>query len=339
MMENKSEERKEEKHKTVLLEEAVEALNVKEGGVVVDATLGAGGHTLKIVKKVGDSGKVIAFDLDRRAIEKFVAKNDFTVKEKKGRIYVIEEKPLILVQENFKNIKQVVKDLYSIGDLSRDRVNGVLADLGWRIEQVQDKEYGMSFQNDAPLDMRFDLDSDGLTAREIVNQWSAEELANIFKELGEESRAGQIAQAIVERREQAEIVTTGELADLVREVKGEARGKLHPATKVFQALRIAVNGELSNLQEFLENAFDVLESKGRLVIISFHSLEDRLVKDFFRAKARGCVCPKEIPICVCGQKRELKVISSGTIRADKNELALNPRARSASLRIAQRIQK
>jgi 16S rRNA (cytosine1402-N4)-methyltransferase len=326
-------------HKTVLLKEAVEALNIKKGDVIVDATLGAGGHTLKIIEEVGAEGKVVALDLDRRAIQEFISRNNFTIEKKrgKGEIYIIKEKSLILVHKNFKNIKKIIQDLYSTGDLNGDQVNGILADLGWRIEQVQNKDYGMSFQDEAPLDMRFNLEDNSLTAQKIVNGWSARELENIFRELGEESFARQIARAIVTERENKSIETTKELADLIATIKFKRNGRLNPATKVFQALRIAVNEEFSNLNKFLESSIDILENKGYLVIISFHSLEDRLVKNFFRTKARGCVCPKEIPVCTCRQEREVKIISSRAIKASKGELRLNPRARSASLRIAQKI--
>jgi 16S rRNA (cytosine1402-N4)-methyltransferase len=326
-------------HKTVLPKEAIEALNIKKGNIIVDATLGAGGHTLKIIEAVGTEGKVIAFDLDRQAIQEFIRRNKFTTKKKKEKdeIYIIKEKPLILVHNNFKNINKVIRGLYSTGDLNKDQVNGVLADLGWRIEQMQNKDYGMSFQTEAPLDMRFNLESDNLTAQKIVNEWSTKELENIFRELGEESLAKQIAQAIVAERENKNIKTTKELADLIGMIKSQGNSRLNPATKVFQALRIAVNEEFSNLNKFLESSFDILENKGRLAIISFHSLEDRLIKNFFRTKARGCVCPKEIPVCVCGQERKIKIISSKAIKASKEELRLNPRARSASLRIAQKI--
>ncbi len=330
-------EKEQQRHKTVLLGEAISALNIQRGDIVVDATLGAGGHTLEMTRRVGNSGKVVSFDWDKEAIERFIEENEFTVVAERdnGEIKIIKEKSLILVRSNFKNITKVIKGLYSIGDLNKDRVDGVLADLGWRIEQVEDKKYGMSFREEAPLNMRFDLEGGGITAREIVNEWSVEELKSIFWELGEEGFAEQIAQAIERERKSKSIETTKELADLIARVKKEKRGKLNPATKVFQALRIAVNEELSNLQIFLEQSFDVLESKGRLVIISFHSLEDRLVKNFFRAKARGCVCPKEIPVCVCGQKKEGK--SFRIIRAGEEELRNNRRARSAILRVLEKV--
>ena len=322
------------KHITVLLDEAVEALNIKEGDVVVDATLGAGGHTLKLLEKVGEGGKVIGIDLDRVAVEEFEKK----IKKIDLQNKTILTNRLILVNDNFKNLQNIINRLYVRGDIKRKKVDGILADLGWRIEQVQDVRYGMSFQQDAPLNMRMDGQKDGLTAWQIINEWSEEELVKIFKELGEEQMAGRIAREIVLRRTAKKINRTGELAELIKDVKGnKTRGKNHPATKVFQALRIVVNEELGNLNIFLEQSVELLKSKGRLAVISFHSLEDRLVKNFFRAKARGCVCPKEIPVCVCDNEPEIKLIKRKGIKPGKLELKNNRRARSARLRVGERV--
>ncbi len=322
------------KHITVLLDEAVEVLNIKEGDVVVDATLGAGGHTLKLLEKVGESGKVIGIDLDQQAIEEFEKK----IKKIDLQNKTILTNRLILVNDNFKNLQNIINRLYVRGDIKQDKVDGILADLGWRIEQVQDVRYGMSFQQDAPLNMRMDGQKGGLTAWEIINEWSEEELATIFKELGEEQMAGKIAREIILQRENKKIDRTGELAELIKNIKGnKERGKNHPATKVFQALRIVVNEELGNLNIFLEQSINLLKSKGRLAIISFHSLEDRLVKNFFRAKARGCVCPKEIPVCVCDNEPEIKLIRRKGIKPSKEELKNNRRARSARLRVGEKV--
>ncbi len=322
------------KHITVLLDEAVEVLNIKEGDVVVDATLGAGGHTLKLLEKVGESGKVIGIDLDQQAIEEFEKK----IKKIDLQNKTILTNRLILVNDNFKNLQNIINRLYVRGDIKQDKVDGILADLGWRIEQVQDVRYGMSFQQDAPLNMRMDGQKGGLTAWEIINEWSEEELATIFKELGEEQMAGKIAREIILQRENKKIDRTGELAELIKNIRGnKERGKNHPATKVFQALRIVVNEELGNLNIFLEQSVELLKSKGRLAIISFHSLEDRLVKNFFRAKARGCVCPKEIPVCVCDNEPEIKLIRRKGIKPSKEELKNNRRARSARLRVGEKV--
>ncbi len=322
-------------HITVLLDEAVEVLNIKEGDVVVDATLGAGGHTLKLLEKVGESGKVIGIDLDQQAIEEFEKK----IKKIDLQNKTIFTNRLILVNDNFKNLQNIINRLYVRGDIKRKKVDGILADLGWRIEQVQDVRYGMSFQQDAPLNMRMDGQTDGLTAWQIINEWSEKELAKIFKELGEEQMSGKIAREIILRREnKKKIDRTGELAELIKNIKGnKERDKNHPATKVFQALRIVVNEELGNLNIFLEQSVELLKSKGRLAVISFHSLEDRLVKNFFRTKARGCVCPKEIPVCVCDNEPEIKLIKRKGIKPSKEELKNNRRARSARLRVGERV--
>ncbi len=322
------------KHITVLLDEAVEVLNVKEGDVVVDATLGAGGHTLKLLEKVGDSGRVVAIDLDQEAIREFEKK----IREMDLRHRTNLKERLILINDNFKNIQDIINKLYARGGIKLNKVDGILADLGWRIEQVQDKRYGMSFQQDAPLNMRMDGQVNGLTAWQVVNEWSQDELADIFKELGEERMARQIAQEIVKRRREKELNTTGELANLIVDIKGtNPRSGIHPATKVFQALRIVVNEEFGNLNVFLEQSIKLLKSKGRLAVISFHSLEDRLVKNFLRTKARGCVCPKEIPVCVCDGKSEIKLIKRKGIKPSKEELNNNRRARSARLRVGERV--
>jgi len=322
-------ERQIEEHKTVLLEKAIEVLQIKNGNTIIDATLGNGGHTLKMLQAVGTGGQVIALDLDKIAIDKFRTKIEDKFPELNDR--------LILVNDNFKNIKGILARLYARGGIKSSQVHAILADLGWRIEQVKDKKYGMSFREDAPLDMRFDLRKNSLTAYQIINEWSSKELANIFLELGEEREARQIAQSIVISRQKKRIETTGQLAKIISVSKKARNKKIHPATKVFQALRIVVNEEFSNLNKFLEDAVNVLKSEGRLAIISFHSLEDRLVKNFFRAKARGCVCSKEIPVCNCGQKREIKIVFSKGVAPDAKEIFLNRRSRSARMRVAQKI--
>ncbi len=312
-------------HRTVLLKETIEALNIKKGDVIIDATLGAGGHALEILRLIGERGKLIAFDVDKKAVDDFKKRITENFPELRNR--------LIPVVDNFKNIKKVVKRLQAEGRIKRDKVNGVLADLGWRIEQVADERYGMSFRKEMPLKMNFSGDDKVLTAEKVVNEWSEEELRNIFQSLGEEREAGRIAKKIVESRQKERIVTTTQLADLITDAKKNRNGRIHPATKVFQALRIVVNAELSNLELFLEGATDVLESEGRLVVISFHSLEDRTVKKFFRAKARGCVCPEELPVCVCGQSNQFIILQKKGVRPSLAELKENPRARSAVLRI------
>ncbi len=323
-------EKKNEMHKTVLLDEAVDALLIKEGDVIVDATLGSGGHTLRILEKVGKTGMVMVFDLDIEAIKKFKIRIE--------RDYPEFRKRLILVNDNFKNIDAVIKRDYARGGIVFNKVSGILADLGWRIEQVQDKRYGMSFQSEMPLDMRMSPETQKLTAKKIINEWSEKELGDIFRELGGESYfdSKKIAKKIIDVRQLLSIETTVQLVNIIKEIKINNKIGVNPATKVFQALRITVNEELSSLDIFLKSSFDVLKNKGRLVIISFHSLEDRLVKKFFRAKARGCVCPKEIPVCICQKKSLAKVIQRKVIKENKKNIKNNPRARSARMRILEK---
>ncbi|HHX58613.1 MAG TPA: 16S rRNA (cytosine(1402)-N(4))-methyltransferase RsmH [Candidatus Moranbacteria bacterium] len=311
-------------HKTVLLKEGVESLSIKQGATIVDATLGAGGHTIELAKAVGENGRIIAFDLDQAAID------EFKIKIKKQPELA---KRIFLKRGNFKDVLVLLKKL------NVQKVDGILADLGWRIEQVQDPQYGMSFFQDARLNMRLDQFS-GENAFDVINNFSQSELTSIFWRFGGEKKASVIAKKIVERRKVKTIETTTELASLVETVSGRfprRRARTHPATKVFQALRIFVNQELENLKIFLTDSLKILNKNGRLAIISFHSLEDRIVKDFFRENARGCVCPKELPICVCQQKQKLKIITKKPIKPTQAELDSNQRARSARLRVAMKV--
>ncbi len=308
------------KHKTVLPGEAINLLNIEKGDVVVDATLGSGGHVRAITKKIGKEGKVVALDADKNAIDQF--KKEM---KKEGR-----ERELILVHDNFKNIAKVIKDLRI------EKVDAILADLGWRAEQMSDSAYGLSFQKEGRLDMRYDRQSAEITAHEIINQWRKEELEDIFGKYGEEKEARRIADTIVKQRKEKAIETTTQLAQLIEEVKRE-RMKIHPATKIFQALRIVVNNELENLEKFLKESLTLLKKNGRISVITFHSLEDRIVKEFFRTNAGGCVCPKNFPQCVCGAEKRLKIVTKKPIRPGKDEMRANPRARSAKLRVAEKI--
>lgn len=317
-------------HKTVLLKESIEQLNLKKGDVAIDATLGMGGHTIELARAVGDKGKVIAIDMDSVAID-----------EAEKRI-ALEEKALlkriIFVKDNFKNIDKVV-----VGQgTPAVKIKGVLADLGWRIEQISDPAYGLSFNVDAKLNMRLGEKEAGTEdAFDIINSWSAQDLERLFRELGEEKFSRKIAIAIENSREERPIETTKQLAEIVEGAIGsfgkKFGRKIHPATKVFQALRIQVNSELNNLNSFLKNSFDVLESGGRLAIISFHSIEDRIVKNSFRTFAKGCICPKESPICQCGKKPRAIIITRKPIVSNEDELSENPRARSAKLRVLEKI--
>jgi len=307
-------------HKTVLLRESVENLKLKPGMVVVDATLGAGGHSKLISEKIGEKGLLIGLDLDQKAI------NEFKEKINKEKI----KTKVFLFKENFVDIPKILKEL------KIEKVDAIIADLGWRIEQVKNKEYGMSFQVDAPLDMRLGRDGK-LTARIIVNLRKEKELAEIFFKYGEEKNSRRIANAIIDYRKNKKIETTKELEKIVIESSRVKKGYFNPATRVFQALRIVVNNELKNLEIFLENSTEILKPGGRIAVISFHSLEDRIVKRFFRANTGGCICPKELPVCVCSQEQKLKIINSKPITASREELEENIRSRSAKLRVAEKF--
>jgi 16S rRNA (cytosine1402-N4)-methyltransferase len=308
-------------HKSVLLEESIEALNLKEGSVVVDATLGGGGHSREILKIIGESGKLIAVDADNGAIERF------RVKLEKEQI-----ENAILVHDNFRNLAEILKEL------KIEKVDAILADIGYSSDQLEDPERGISFQLDSPLDMRFDQ-SQELTAEKIVNEYGQENLERIIRDYGEEKFYKSITRGILEYRKGKKIENTKELVAIVEShVPAEYRhGKINPATKTFQAIRIEVNRELSSLQEFISAAIGALAPHGRLVVISFHSLEDRIVKESFRENARGCICPQNFPVCLCGNLAKLKIITRKPIIAGPEEVENNPRARSAKLRVCEKV--
>jgi 16S rRNA (cytosine1402-N4)-methyltransferase len=307
-------------HKSVLLEESIAGLNIQEGSIVVDATLGGGGHSNRILSLVGVTGKLIVIDQDVRAIEDF--KKQLT--EKENRVY--------LVQDNFSHLKNILQEL------KIEAVDAILADLGYSSIQLEDEEMGMSFLLDAPLDMRLDREGK-ITARDIVNNYSQGEIGRILKEYGEERFASMIAKKIADRRKVKPIETTGELVEIVKTAMPERyqHGKLHPATKTFQALRIETNRELSVLEEFIPQAIELLQTGGRLAVISFHSLEDRIVKNILRKNARGCICPADFPICQCGEMAKVKIITKKPIIPGEIETQTNPRARSAKLRICEKL--
>lgn len=307
-------------HKPVLLKEALAGLNLKKGAVVVDATLGGGGHAQKILEAIGRTGKLIALDQDQTAIENF------------QRQLPAKEGNLVLTKGNFSELKSI------LGGQGIKSVDGILADLGYSSRQLEDASYGLSFSQDAPLDMRLDRDN-GLTAKKIINEYSQEKLERILKEYGEEKFYKNIAKKIVAHRKEQPIERTAELAEIVGQAVPERykHGKIHPATKTFQALRIKVNAELENLEKFIPQAIGVLAPGGRLAIISFHSLEDRIVKNIFRENARGCICPPDFPRCVCGKKPRVKIISKKPVVPDQAEIADNPRARSAKMRVCEKL--
>lgn len=305
------------KHAPVLLNECVEALRIKPEGVYVDGTFGRGGHGRAIAERL-TTGRLIAIDRDIRAIE---------AAEEMSKTL-----PIVPVHGNFRDIAEI------LDGLGIDRVDGILLDLGLSSPQLDDAERGFSYMKDAPLDMRMDQ-SRGLTAQQVVNTWPREELARILKEYGEERYAPSIAAAIVREREKDPVMTTGRLTEIIRSaMPGKAlREEQHPAKRSFQAIRIAVNDELSAVEDAVEACISRLESGGRLAIITFHSLEDRIVKIAFRTGEKPCTCPPDFPICVCGKSPVLKQVGKKQpIVPSDEEIRDNPRARSAKLRVAQR---
>ena len=306
-------------HKSVLLDECIEALNIHPDGIYVDGTLGGAGHSFEIVKRL-TTGRLIGIDRDRVAL---------TAAEERLRPYLDR---VTLVHANFSEIRSILNNLSIPG------VDGMLFDLGVSSPQLDDAERGFSYMADAPLDMRMNRD-DPLTAAEIVNTWSAEELRGIFYEYGEERYAPQVAAAIVRRRETKPIETTLELAEIIRSAMPPQalREKQHPAKRCFQAIRIAVNDELGAVRRLMEDAIDCLNPGGRLAVITFHSLEDRIVKTAMQAAAKGCTCPPEFPVCVCGKKPRVTVLTRKPIVSGAAELNENPRARSAKLRVAEKL--
>lgn len=308
-------------HRPVLLDECLEALAIRPDGIYVDGTLGRAGHSLEILRRLGPEGRLIGVDRDETAIQ--AARERLA--EFAGRF--------TLVHSNFSRIGEI------LDELGIRQVDGMLFDLGVSSPQLDEAERGFSYLQDAPLDMRMDR-SAALTARDVVNTWSYEELRRILFEYGEERYAPAIARAIVRQREQQAIETTGELTELIKKAMPPAalREKQHPAKRSFQAIRIAVNGELEELEPMLQAAVEHLAVGGRLAVISFHSLEDRIIKKTFQQLATGCTCPPEFPVCVCGKKPRIRLISRKPITATQAELTYNPRARSAKLRVAEKLE-
>ena len=307
-------------HKSVLLDECIEALNIRPDGIYVDGTLGRAGHSREIVQKL-TTGRLICIDRDMAAID-----------AAKERLAPWMDR-VTLVHGNFADLGEVLQEMDVTG------VDGMLFDLGVSSPQLDDASRGFSYMQDAPLDMRMDK-SAALTAYEVVNNWSYEELRRILFEYGEERYAPAIAKAIVRARETRPVDTTLELVDLIKGAMPPAalREKQHPAKRSFQAIRIAVNGELDALPPMLKSATDALNPGGRLAVITFHSLEDRIVKRAMQDMARGCTCPPEFPVCVCGKKPKLKLLTRKPIVSGEAELEENPRARSAKLRVAEKCE-
>ena len=306
-------------HVSVLLDECIQALNIKPDGIYVDGTLGGAGHSSQIVKKL-TTGRHIGIDRDPIAL-----------KAAGERLEPYKDK-VTLVHSNFCEIKQVLDDLNIEG------VDGILLDLGVSSPQLDDGERGFSYMVDAPLDMRMN-NEDSLSADTVVNTWSYEELKRILFEYGEERYAPKIAAAICNRREEKPIRTTLELVDIIRSAMPAAalREKQHPAKRSFQAIRIAVNDELGSVEKVMRDAIPLLNPGGRLAVITFHSLEDRIVKNAMAAASKGCTCPPNFPVCVCGKKPQVTVISRKPITASDEELEQNPRSRSAKLRVCEKL--
>ena len=306
-------------HKPVLLNECLDGLNIRPNGIYVDGTLGRAGHSREIVKRL-TTGRLIAIDRDRDALDAAPARLEGHMDK------------VTLVRGNFGDLQTI------LSSLGVDGVDGMLFDLGVSSPQLDDGSRGFSYLQDAPLDMRMDQ-SASLTAKDVVNGWSQEELKQILWQYGEERYSGPIAAAIVRERGQAPIETTGRLAEIIRDaMPARARKeKQHPAKRSFQAIRIAVNDELGEVERLLDSALGTLNPGGRIAIISFHSLEDRLVKSAYAGWAKGCTCPPDFPVCVCGKTPRVRLVGRRPIVADEEELTENPRARSAKLRVAEKL--
>lgn len=305
-------------HRPVLLKECMEALAIRPDGIYLDGTLGRAGHSLEIVRRL-TTGRLICIDRDMTAIE-----------AARERLAAYRER-VTLVHGNFCDLGEILREQGITG------VDGMLFDLGVSSPQLDEAERGFSYRKDAPLDMRMDRQA-SLDAAQVVNTWPQEELCRILRDYGEERYAPQIARKIVQRRGEKPIAGTGELVELIRSAMPAAalREKQHPAKRSFQAIRIAVNGELDALPPMLAAAAEGLRPGGRLAVITFHSLEDRIVKQTLRELATGCTCPPSFPVCVCGKKPKLRLVSRKPVVPTETELNENPRARSAKLRIAER---
>ncbi len=306
-------------HQPVMLKEAIMLLDIKKGGIYVDATLGGGGHAQEILGKIGSHGTLIGMDQDQAAIEHC-------------RELFRDQKNIILEQANFRNLSHIL-DQRKIKE-----IDGILFDLGVSSYQLEAAERGFSFIQDGPLDMRMDR-SQGLTAADLVNSMDLKDLAQVIEDYGEERWAKKIAGNIVSARKHGRIDSTAALAGIIASSIPRSKwpDNIHPATRTFQAFRIIVNNELAILRPVLSTAIRYLKKRGRLVVISFHSLEDRIVKNTLVDFSRGCICPPKLPICVCGHTAEIKILTKKPLQAQDEEIVGNPRSRSAKMRAAERI--
>lgn len=302
-------------HKSVLLSESIEGLNINPEGTYIDCTTGGGGHSLEIAKRL-TTGKLICFDQDVEAIQAAKAR--------------LEGFSPIFVNRNFAEMRG------ALSELQIDTADGILMDLGVSSYQLDNRERGFSYHDDAPLDMR--MSGSGESARDVVNEYEERELAKILQLYGEEKYAQSIAKGIVKAREQAPIETTAQLAEIIRtHVPERVRNEKNPCRKTFQAIRIEVNHELEVLETAIKDGFDLLSKGGRMAIITFHSLEDRIVKNQFREYCTGCTCPPDFPVCVCGKKPRAVLVNKKPITASEDELRDNQRSRSAKLRILEKL--
>ncbi|MBN1615338.1 MAG: 16S rRNA (cytosine(1402)-N(4))-methyltransferase RsmH [Deltaproteobacteria bacterium] len=307
-------------HKPVMVAEVADMLQPKPGGIYLDGTLGGGGHARQILERSSPDGLLVGIDLDEDAL----SESEKTLKPFGSRT--------ILIRGNFAEMDRILRDL----DI--EKVNGILLDLGVSSHQLEDAGRGFSFSQEAPLDMRMDR-RQAFNAHDLVNVFSRSELEKIIRDYGEEKMAGRIAKAITLKRKRSPIRTTTDLTRIIEGVVPAAsrHRHVHPATRTFQAIRIAVNDELSNLREAIACGVKVLDRTGRFAIVSFHSLEDRIVKDSFRSLEKGCICPPDLPRCICGREGQLRILTRRPLVPRKEEVADNPRARSARLRTAERI--
>lgn len=307
-------------HRPVLLEECLEGLALRPQGIYLDGTLGGGGHSAAILERLGPQGRLYGIDRDPQALQAAAAR--------------IQDRRFTPIRGNFHHAKQLLAQ-HGVASL-----DGALLDLGVSSHQLDARERGFSYHDDAPLDMRMDPDQP-FSARDLVNQWSQEDIARVLRDYGEEKWAAQIARVLCDRRQSHPIQTTAQLVDIVDAAipkKVRARDGSHPARRTFQALRIAVNDELAPLEQALRDLAELLVPGGRLCVIAFHSLEDRVVKNTFRSLADPCTCPKNLPVCVCGKTPTVRLITRKPITATPQELAENPRARSATLRVLEKLE-
>ncbi len=307
-------------HNPVLLKELIQNMDIKKEGIYLDATLGCGGHAEAILNRLGSRGRLIGIDCDEEAIKEA------------GKLLAPFGKQVVFVRDNYRNIAVILKTI------KIDKVDGIILDLGVSSLQLDSPERGFSFRFNSRIDMRMDSRS-RLKAGDLINQSSEEELRRIFYQFGEERYSKKIVENIVRYRDKEPIKTTLQLVEIIEKSlpKKNRVQRIHPATRIFQALRIAVNQELNNLNVFLKESVGYLKKGGRMAVISYHSLEDRIVKQFFKDLSKSCICPPDFPVCCCKIIPELKILTGKPLRPEKREIEKNPRARSAKLRVAEKL--